>query len=282
MIKKITIVVSAVIAIIVLTFTEGSTNQGGAPAGTTGAPSEGSCANAGCHSAVVNSGTGVTTLTFNTGTTSYKADSTYTVTLKHVETGRSLFGFIATSLNSSNVKSGNIAVSQSTRTKISTAGGRQYITHNASGTTPVSNNGEWQFRWTAPSAGAGAVTFYAAINAANGNGNTGGDRIYTRSFVFTEDVNTGLQSVTNTSDINIYPNPIVSDAQVTFTTSAIGMTQVSIYDMQGKMVKNIFSSSLTAGTHIIGISANDLVAGLYFLSIETAQNKLVKQFIVTK
>jgi hypothetical protein len=38
---------------------------------------------------------------------------------------------------------------------------------------------QWTFSWIAPPEEVGTVVFYAAGNAANGAGNTGGDFIYT-------------------------------------------------------------------------------------------------------
>ncbi|MBC7931811.1 MAG: PQQ-dependent sugar dehydrogenase, partial [Rubrivivax sp.] len=40
------------------------------------------------------------------------------------------------------------------------------------------NGASWTFRWTAPAEDVGPVTFYAAGNHANGDGNTSGDNIY--------------------------------------------------------------------------------------------------------
>lgn len=58
----------------------------------------------------------------------------------------------------------------------------QLLMHNAAGTRNGTPGGvDFEFDWTAPQAGAGSVTFYAAGNAANGNGNNQGDYIYTTS-----------------------------------------------------------------------------------------------------
>src|SRR5262249_59953992 len=65
-----------------------------------------------------------------------------------------------------------------------TVGGnlRQYIEHTFNGIQPTgSGEGSWVFTWTAPATSVGRVTFYAAGNAANGNGGTSGDFIYTTS-----------------------------------------------------------------------------------------------------
>jgi hypothetical protein len=58
-------------------------------------------------------------------------------------------------------------------------GARQYIEHSASGTFAGQQFGAtWVFNWTAPPTNVGPVTFYAAGNHANNDGNTSGDLIY--------------------------------------------------------------------------------------------------------
>ena len=63
--------------------------------------------------------------------------------------------------------------------------GLQYVTQTLSGTRPgTTGSVSWEVEWTPPaSAGFGDVIFYAAGNAANGNGLADpGDRVYTATF----------------------------------------------------------------------------------------------------
>ncbi|MGH9972261.1 MAG: PQQ-dependent sugar dehydrogenase, partial [Pyrinomonadaceae bacterium] len=60
---------------------------------------------------------------------------------------------------------------------------RQYIEHTLAGTFAGQQGGaSWRFNWTAPPTDVGTITFYAAGNHANNDGNTSGDHIY-RTFV---------------------------------------------------------------------------------------------------
>lgn len=60
---------------------------------------------------------------------------------------------------------------------------RQYIGQAAAGLkTGAASPVEWLVRWTAPASGPGAITFYAVGMAADGDGNTGGDYVYSTSF----------------------------------------------------------------------------------------------------
>ena len=65
----------------------------------------------------------------------------------------------------------------------------------------------WTFDWMAPAVGTGDVTFYGAFNAANGNGKTSGDVIYTTNSTFMEHT-VGVDEMANQDfEINLYPNP---------------------------------------------------------------------------
>ena len=59
---------------------------------------------------------------------------------------------------------------------------RQYVEHTSSGIVPTTfGSKSWTFIWNAPKRRLDTVSFYAAGNAANGNGNFSGDYIYTTS-----------------------------------------------------------------------------------------------------
>src|SRR5207248_10400005 len=57
---------------------------------------------------------------------------------------------------------------------------RRYIEHTIDGVLPTQfGSNSWTFTWTAPQQRVGKIGFYAAGNAANSDGTTSGDYIYT-------------------------------------------------------------------------------------------------------
>lgn len=164
------------------------TNSTGAPAGYTGAPGDvGTCGAPGCHgSTPITSGTTWNnfTITSNIPVGGYTPGTAYTITVSHAISGINKWGFEAVALNSSNAQAGTIAAGAGSQT--STFNGKTYVTHTSSGNTGTGGR-SWSFTWTAPNPGVGTVTFYAAVNAANGNGiNDAGDQIYTKSASFSQ------------------------------------------------------------------------------------------------
>ncbi len=155
--------------------------SGGPPASHTGAPNEETCVV--CHSSfALNSGPG--RLTLSGLPVGYLPNQEITVTVTLTQADRVRYGFQATALDESGRQVGSFIVTDSVRTQTSSGtvrgNARSYINHTSDGTFPSGpNQGSWSFKWRAPANSAGKVTFYVAGNAANGNGNTSGDYIYT-------------------------------------------------------------------------------------------------------
>src|ERR1700752_781387 len=157
----------------------------GPPAGSTGAPQEEPEACAECH-VPPDAGTGKISIT---APQTYVPGQIYAITVTHTNADQSRlrWGFELTVLdNASDEKAGNLQSTDGLTQVLNNAGpgsARQYIEHTAAGTFIGQQNGaSWTFNWTAPSTDVGPVTFYAAGNQANNDGNTSGDYIY-KTFV---------------------------------------------------------------------------------------------------
>jgi uncharacterized repeat protein (TIGR01451 family) len=157
----------------------------GPPAGYTGAPQEEPEACAECH-VPPDAGTGKIAIA---APQTYVPGRTYPITVTHTNADptRLRWGFELTVLdNASDEKAGELQGTDGTTQVLNNAGpnsSRQYIEHTAAGTFVGQQNvASWTFNWTAPSIDVGPVTFYAAGNQANNDGNTSGDYIY-KTFV---------------------------------------------------------------------------------------------------
>jgi len=157
----------------------------GPPAGYTGAPQEEPEACAECH-VPPDAGTGRISIT---APQTYVPGQTYPITVTHTNADptRLRWGFELTVLdNASDEKAGELQNPDGLTQVLNNTGpgsARQYIEHTAVGTFIGQHNGaSWTFNWTAPATDVGPVTFYAAGNQANNDGNTSGDYIY-KTFV---------------------------------------------------------------------------------------------------
>lgn len=233
-------------------------NGGGAPGGNSNSIGDGgnSCGQGGCHGGghVVDP-TGY--LVTDIPGTGYVPGTSYSVSVFGPDRGKSKFGFELSAENSVGVTHGTLAPGSSGREQLRLNG---HITHTTLGTTGAAGNFAWQTTWTAPSAGAGSVTFSTSVLFCNGDALNSGDstRVFTQTF--TEDVTASIDKVE--SEIkSMYPNPVVKDLNVVLESS--GEATVVVYNVTGKVVRK---ETTVKGNFSIDFS--EFKSGMYFVSIE--------------
>lgn len=189
------------------------TYSGGPPTSLTNAPGEANCTQ--CHGGTIDTTSSALndfTLSGNFSGNGYIPDSTYNLTLKYVQSGKSKWGFQITCLTSANGPAGTFTKT-SNRTDKATGtiygATRQYMEHSSSGNSG-SDSIEWTFQWTAPSSNVDTVIFFAVINVANGNGGTSGDIIRGKQFRI------GPSSLLPTAIATVDTNVICSNSSVQY------------------------------------------------------------------
>jgi len=150
----------------------------GPPEEKTGAPNEGTCADAGCHAGNnLNDPDGSLMLTIPE---TYEPNQVYEIIVSLARDGQSRWGFEMTALDENGASAGFFEASDAANTQLKEANSKQYIMHTAAGSAQGTNDeNQWTLKWTAPDADIGPITFYAAGNAANSNFTATGDYIYT-------------------------------------------------------------------------------------------------------
>jgi uncharacterized repeat protein (TIGR01451 family) len=133
------------------------------------------------------------------------------------------WGFELTVLDTSDEKAGTLQTLDGFTQIIDNAGpggARQYIEHTSAGTFVGQPNGaSWTFNWIAPATDIGTVTFYAAGNQANNDGNTSGDNIY-KTFVAAAPASTTPDFVVSVSPLSRTVVP-TGTAQYTVTVTPL-------------------------------------------------------------
>jgi hypothetical protein len=177
--------------------------------GNTGAPGEGGQTCGNCH----NGGSfgpvsGMLSILDASGNpvSAWQAGETYDVQLDIAASGSpSGYGFQLTALDGSDQQAGSLAAgSSNTKTASISSPARTYAEHNG-----VGSSSTFTVSWTAPSAGAGSVTFYYSGNAVNGaNGSANDNSMPGTTFSLPE---FGATVIGNTAsfdpDLTLFPNP---------------------------------------------------------------------------
>lgn len=66
-----------------------------------------------------------------------------------------------------------------------------------------------------------------------------------------------------------YPNPFNPNTTISFEVNKYSDIAVNIYDLNGKVVENLFSGFKSAGNYSIDWKANNLPSGVYFVNVNT-------------
>jgi hypothetical protein len=146
---------------------------------------------AGCHLPTgVNSGDGA--FRFEGLPSAWTPGTTYRVAGVLSDPGQSLWGFHATIVGEDGLNAGTLAPADA-NTRLCTVDGRCYLSQVGAGRFPGVVDGpvRWEFDWTAPPAGAGAIVAYGVGIACNFDGEEDGDFTYTTTSASVEAGATG-------------------------------------------------------------------------------------------
>lgn len=230
-------------------------SSGGRTEARSGSPGDGGVTCASCHAG---GNFGLTpSITTNIPASGYALNTDYTITVNSSSSSSKL-GFQLVAENTSNAKIGTLVAGSGTRV------GSNRITQS----TP-SNTGNWSFTWKSPSTNQGVVTFYAAVNATNGNGNTGGDQVVTTN----TSVNVLGISESRKLNFEMYPNPASDNITIQLPSGSEKAT-VQFYDYIGRLAltKTISTSNdkinvngLNSGVYILKVLSNDKIGSQKFI-----------------
>lgn len=91
---------------------------------------------------------------------------------------------------------------------------------------------------------------------------------------------TGKEPISEVVDWKISPNPTTNEVQVDFTLLQNTTTQIAVYDVLGRKVKELPEEKLSADSYTRNIKLNDLSAGNYIVRIGFGNYFLAKVLVV--
>ncbi|MFZ4463034.1 MAG: choice-of-anchor V domain-containing protein [Bacteroidales bacterium] len=252
-------------------------NSGGSPGGKSGSPGDSNASCTQCHSGTASSVNNW--ITTNIPAEGYTPGESYVITATGTHNGVVKFGFELTAETSAGAKIGTFTLSEPTRTKLVNV--NKAVTHTQAGNVPTGNTNTWTMNWTAPSTNVGQIRFYAAFNAANGNGNNSGDVIYTSNLFVDPFTPAALLSVVpNSANQGSNPsliingqntdwngsNPLVSLRNVATSDEIIVATSVTVNSNTQLQVN--FNIPISASPGLWDVLVDDLELSAGFTVIE--------------
>ena len=275
------------VAIIMVNTTNVTSNISAPPPASVGDAFVGNtCARAGCHESIPAQSIPNGALTFNIGTglpttplTSsfqYSPDTVYNIQFTPNSTAN-IYGFSISALDAGAQQAGTFTLTNTNTTSIQTiTGGRTYIGHkNASGSK------NWGFRWTAPSASTGCVTFSYAFNLGSGDGTRFNDSIFVGDVTICP-LSIGVNDISEKiSSLQIFPNTVNQEFNLSFSIEEGNNVSVQLYSLDGHNVGNLLNENLQEGHFNRTFNISHLASGIYLVKLKVGASytthKIVKQ-----
>ena len=95
---------------------------------------------------------------------------------------------------------------------------------------------------------------------------------------------TGIDDIKNdAADFKVYPNPVINNASIQFTTNQNFEYDLHVYNMLGKDVMSLYHLSAFKGRNNFNIDINQLAAGSYIMQANNGKEMIAsKKIIVVK
>ncbi len=277
--KEITLALVAIVAVCAMSF---KVFIPAGEAGKTGAYSEGDCTQ--CHSDwAVNTGTGSVAITAVPALTGgYVPGTKYTVTVTVTQTGDSLFGFDFEALLNATTNGGTLSLltpSTDVKTKADGSTAITDVVHTGTGNN-TKNSHAFSFYWTAPATGTGTVTFYTSGLAANDDGNTTGDWVYTTSMAVMQNTAGISEVLAKEINFSVYPNPSSDNLNVKFSLNGISSVNIDMIDMNGRKVAELISENGMNGEVNKTFNISSYEKGIYFVRLSINNEITIQKIVV--
>jgi len=100
-----------------------------------------------------------------------------------------------------------------------------------------------------------------------------------RFFDGTSGTTTGVNELTEVSNVKLFPNPVQGVFQIEFNLVKAERIQVEVYDAMGKSIQLLTDQTFSEGVHQLSLSSTEWSPGLYFAAIRTASGSKRIPFI---
>jgi hypothetical protein len=121
-----------------------------------------------------------------------------------------------------------------------------------------------------------ATSSYVMIDNLSFSSSPIGSELGTRMALGTQTINR------QTVNSSLYPNPATTSAAINFTLTLPTAVSVNVYDITGRLVKNVLHENRTAGNQQVQINTEDLQNGIYFYTISGNGFSETKKFVIVK
>jgi hypothetical protein len=223
----------------------------------------------------------------------YVPNQTYTLRVQLQDPGQRRWGFELTAIDDTSYdQAGVLVVTDFVNTQLSENPGDQpdYLKHTLEGTHNGFPDGPvtWGFQWTAPASG--GVTFYAAGNAADGDGKNDPDDVIYLAQASTSSTVT-VEPVTIPATVTRFepgfPNPFRPSISIPFELGRTDQVVLKVYGVDGRLIATLVDGERPAGRHVVSWNGRDLNglragSGVYFLALSAGGVEMHQRVVLAE
>ncbi len=263
-------------------FYAGTTSDNGR-AGYTGSPGETKCNT--CHNQFpLESGGGSAMLVSNMTNWEYQPGQTYQMSLVVSRTGNPLFGMDLEALDSTNDNAGTLVITNTkTQIKTKTVNGivRNNVVHTLNGGATASLMA-FTFDWTAPATSIGPVTMYYTGVAADNDGGTDGDYVYSGTQLITPQVATSVQDAAGPAPWSVFPVPASEWLGIRGTVDGAGTLSARLFDVRGRLTVMLLDEDADAGPfeRRVSLHGQGIGPGAYVLEVIAGTDRMLHKVVI--
>lgn len=89
-----------------------------------------------------------------------------------------------------------------------------------------------------------------------------------------------VSDIRTTENLSAYPNPFTSGTTIAYKVETTSMTRIDVYDVTGKLVKNLFNDIQVPGTHELKFSGENMPAGMYYCHARSGNSVSVVKMLL--
>ncbi len=141
------------------------------------------------------------------------------------------------------------------------------------------------FNWTAPAAGTGVISMWAALNAVNGNGaKDAGDKWNTTHLIINEWGGTaGIDNTSNSISnfkLALFPNPASDNIHLTYSLNKRSAVSVKMFDLTGRLAAELLNEIQNEGEHHLNTGVSSFSKGVYFVILNADGVKTGERIVI--
>ncbi len=93
----------------------------------------------------------------------------------------------------------------------------------------------------------------------------------------------GIADNQETEKFSINPNPVTKESTVKYSLNSLSDVTISLYDINGKLVKVLVDENQQAGNYSMPLSvAGDITPGIYFVKMYTGKTQQTERVVITQ